>query len=171
MRTTVLVTANGYRGVTKPASASATQLQHVAEPMRGAAKFMRSLFVAATYLCGGCAMDRSENNSEPVPAAQAAAPLSEAPASLQAAAVDDAARRSGKPRDAVKIVAAEAVTWSDGSLGCPEPGVLYTQALVRGYRIVVEVAEQQLEYHAGQQGPPTFCPPDRVLPPAPDDRI
>jgi hypothetical protein len=115
-------------------------------------------------------MDRSENSSEVVPAAQAAARLSEAPASLQAAAVDDAARRSGKP-DAVKIVAAEAVTWSDGSLGCPEPGVLYTQALVRGYRIVVEVAEQQLEYHAGQQGPPTFCPPDRVLPPAPDDRI
>jgi hypothetical protein len=116
-------------------------------------------------------MDRSESSSEVAPTTQAAAPLSETPASLQAAAVDDAARRSGKPRDAVKIVAAEAVTWSDGSLGCPEPGVLYTQALVSGYRIVVEVAGRQLEYHAGIQGPPKLCPPDRVLPPAPDERI
>jgi hypothetical protein len=171
MWTTVLVTANAYRGVTKAVTASATQLQHVAEPMRGAARFMRSLLVAATCICGGCAMDRSENSTEPVPTAQAAEPLSRAPATLQAAAVDDAARRSGKPRDAVKIVAAEAVTWSDGSLGCPEPGVLYTQALVRGYRIMVEVADQQLEYHAGKQGPPKFCPPDRVVAPAPDDRI
>jgi hypothetical protein len=156
------------RSAPKAMTASAT---HVAEPMRGAARFMQSLLVAATCVCGGCAMDRSESSSEVAPTTQAAAPLSETPASLQAAAVDDAARRSGKPRDAVKIVAAEAVTWSDGSLGCPEPGVLYTQALVSGYRIVVEVAGRQLEYHAGIQGPPKLCPPDRVLPPAPDERI
>jgi hypothetical protein len=30
--------------------------------------------------------------------------------------------------DQREVVSAKAVTWSDGSLGCPEPGKLYTQA-------------------------------------------
>jgi hypothetical protein len=93
------------------------------------------------------------------------------PATLQAAALKDAAQRSGKPLDAFTIVVAEAVTWSDGSLGCPEPGMLYTQALVPGYRIVVTAAGQQYEYHASARGEPKFCPPERVVAPAPSDRI
>lgn len=97
--------------------------------------------------------------------------LNGVPANLQTAAIQDAAQRSGKPRDAVTIVVAEAVTWSDGSLGCPEPGMLYTQALVPGYRIVAKVDGQQYEYHAGARGLPKFCPPERVIAPAPSDRV
>jgi hypothetical protein len=93
------------------------------------------------------------------------------PADLQSAVIEDVARRSGKQRDAVSIMLAESVTWSDGSLGCPEPGALYTQALVRGYRVVAVAGDQRFEYHAGLKGPPKFCPADRVLPPAPDDRV
>jgi hypothetical protein len=39
------------------------------------------------------------------------------------------------------VVQAEAVTWPDGALGCPEPGIVYTQALVPGYWVVVEAEE------------------------------
>ena len=42
--------------------------------------------------------------------------------------------------DQVKVLTVESVTWSDGSLGCPEPGMMYTQALVRGHRIRVDAA-------------------------------
>jgi hypothetical protein len=28
--------------------------------------------------------------------------------------------------------------WNDGSLGCPEPGMMYTQALVNGYWLIIE---------------------------------
>ena len=39
-----------------------------------------------------------------------------------------------------ELVSAEAVTWPDSSLGCPSPGVSYTQALVDGMRVIVSVA-------------------------------
>jgi hypothetical protein len=58
-----------------------------------------------------------------------------------------------------RIVVAEAVTWSDGSLGCPRPGQLYTQALVPGYRIVVEVDGTTYDYRAGRDGPVRLCEP------------
>jgi hypothetical protein len=83
------------------------------------------------------------------------------------AALDDATRRSGQARSAITVVSAESVTWSDGSLGCPEPGMLYTQALVPGYRVVLQAGEERLEYHAGARGQPKFCPAANVIPPVP----
>ena len=38
----------------------------------------------------------------------------------------DAAERVGVAPDQVKVLSVESVTWSDGSLGCPEPGMMYT---------------------------------------------
>ncbi len=93
------------------------------------------------------------------------ASIMNAPQSLLEAAIDDAAQRTGAPRADIKVMVAEAVTWPDGSLGCPQPGMLYTQALVPGYRIVLRVGEATLNYHATAQGPPRFCPADRVVPP------
>jgi hypothetical protein len=63
---------------------------------------------------------------------------------------------------------AEAVTWPDGSLGCPQPGRAYTQALVRGYRIQIVAGDRTLEYHASLRGVPFLCPPERIQPPTTD---
>jgi hypothetical protein len=66
----------------------------------------------------------------------------------------DAAAEEGVDVEAVRIVTAEHVTWPDGALGCPEDDGMYTQALVEGYRIVVEVDGQEHHYHGGAgQGP------------------
>jgi hypothetical protein len=81
----------------------------------------------------------------------------------------DAAQRSGAPQDTVKILSVESVTWSDGSLGCPQPGMLYTQALVRGYRVRVEAGGATFHYHADARGAFIQCPPERALDPAPGD--
>ena len=62
----------------------------------------------------------------------------------------DAAQSAGVALDHVKVRTVESVTWSDGSLGCPEPGMMYTQALVRGYRIRVDAAGTMLGNHAGR---------------------
>ena len=67
-------------------------------------------------------------------------------------AIDRAAEDSGVPADEIEVVTAESVTWSDGSLGCPEPGMGYTQALVPGYRVVLDVAGDQVSYHAAEGG-------------------
>lgn len=90
-----------------------------------------------------------------------------APQALLEAAIDDAAQRTGTPRADIKVMVAEAVTWPDGSLGCPQPGMLYTQALVPGYRIVLRAATGPLNYHARAKGAPVFCPAGRVVAPMP----
>lgn len=81
----------------------------------------------------------------------------EVPAGLIEQARADAARRAGVPPEDVEILIAEAVTWNDGSLGCPQPGVMYTQALVDGYRVVVEAGGGEYHYHAAETGGATYC--------------
>lgn len=85
-------------------------------------------------------------------------------------AMNDAAQRTGADEGTLKVVSAEAVTWPDGALGCPQPGMLYTQALVPGYRIRIDAGGRVLDYHGGRRGPPVFCPADRVTPPVADPR-
>ena len=44
-----------------------------------------------------------------------------------AAAIDDTASREGVTADQVVVAAWSPVTWTDGSLGCPQEGMSYTQ--------------------------------------------
>jgi len=84
------------------------------------------------------------------------------------AALDDAARRTKIDRTKLTVLSAESVTWSDGSLGCPAPGMAYTQALVPGYRIRIQAGAEVLDYHAGRRGVPVPCPAGRALEPVPN---
>lgn len=82
----------------------------------------------------------------------------------------DLARRLEIPTDEIRLKDAESVTWRDGSLGCPEPGGIYTQALVPGYRIRLVAGDATYHYHGARDRNPRFCPEDRVVSPAPDGR-
>jgi hypothetical protein len=90
--------------------------------------------------------------------------------SVTEAALADAARHTGLGRAELKVLSTEDVTWSDGSLGCPRPGMMYTQALVPGYRVRIEAGGRVLDYHAGRSGQPTLCPAGLAREPARDDR-
>lgn len=79
------------------------------------------------------------------------------PEDLVRQVVEDAALRAGADPNEVAITLAEAVTWSDGSLGCPKPGMAYTQALVPGYRVVIEAEDEEMSYHASSSGDFVFC--------------
>jgi hypothetical protein len=83
------------------------------------------------------------------------------------AARADAARRTGVAAEALELVSAESVTWSDGSLGCPKPGMMYTQALVPGYRVRLRGPDGEMDYHASASGGPMLCPPGRAVDPLP----
>jgi len=89
--------------------------------------------------------------------------------SITRTALDDAARRTGRDASTLKIISSEAVTWPDGSLGCPEPGKLYTMALVPGYRIRIQAGDWVLDYHASRRGYLVLCPPERSADPVPDN--
>lgn len=69
------------------------------------------------------------------------------------AALEDLQRLSGAEETRQsQIVRAEQVTWRDGSLGCPEPGKFYTQALAPGFWLVFAHQGQEFDYRiAGSQ--------------------
>jgi hypothetical protein len=83
------------------------------------------------------------------------------------AARADAAQRTGLAPEALALISAEAVTWSDGSLGCPQPGKFYTQALVPGYRVRLRGPDGEMDYHASTRGAPMLCPAGRSAAPLP----
>jgi len=72
-------------------------------------------------------------------------------------AVTDLAERLGVEESAITVVSVDVVTWPDGSIGCPEPGVMYTQALVNGSLVVLEADGKQYEYHSGPAGNLLYC--------------
>ncbi len=75
-----------------------------------------------------------------------------------AAAVADLAARLGVGESVITVVSVEEVTWPDGSLGCPQPGMRYTQVLVNGSLILLEVDGVTYEYHSGGGRDPFYCP-------------
>ncbi len=79
-------------------------------------------------------------------------------AALEDAVRDDALRAWRGVTLAQLQVHSEAVTWPDGSLGCAQPGRMYTQALVAGWRVVVRGAGREAVYHASQGGYWLLCP-------------
>jgi hypothetical protein len=75
-----------------------------------------------------------------------------APADLIGAMIADLSTRTGIDRAAVQVTSAEAITWSDGSLGCPQPGMAYPQVLIDGYRVVLTAEGRAYNYHADERG-------------------
>ena len=129
------------------------------------------LMVAALAIAAGCAAspgdDGASGDGEPSTSAvlsrsfeavpQPSASSEGIPSDLLDRVIADAASGSGVDPSDVDVVTAEAVTWSDGSLGCPEPGMMYTQALVPGYRVVLEIDGEQLHFHSGSSGEFSLC--------------
>jgi hypothetical protein len=72
-------------------------------------------------------------------------------------AIADLAEELEVAPDAIRVVSSETVVWNDGSLGCPQPGMAYTQALVSGYRIVLEAEGDTYAYHGADGSEPFLC--------------
>jgi hypothetical protein len=126
----------------------------------------------ACALASACATVQSQDVSSSPPSSSSIGTGVEKPAAdsivpqaVIDAALDDAANRTTASREQITVTTAEVVTWSDGSLGCREPGMTYTQALVRGYRLVLSAGTEVLNYHGGLHGRPVFCPAARVAAP------
>lgn len=58
---------------------------------------------------------------------------------------------------AVALVRYEEAIWRDGSLGCPQPGMMYTQALVDGYVIELSADGVSFYYHGANGRDPFLC--------------
>jgi hypothetical protein len=93
----------------------------------------------------------------------------EVPADLMDAIMADAGSRIAA-KTALAVIRAQAVTWSDGSLGCAEKGMTYTQALVDGYWVVLDAGGQQLDYRASRSGAFRYCAVGGLPPIDPGDK-
>jgi hypothetical protein len=73
------------------------------------------------------------------------------------AAMSDLSQRLGLAVDDIELVSLIEVTWRDGSLGCPEAGMAYTQALVPGQQMILRVNGEAYHYHSGKDGVFEYC--------------
>jgi hypothetical protein len=117
----------------------------------------------AVPLLAACAAGTGAPSERAVPSAEPAGPSegtdptgTDGGDGLPAGMLDEvlalAEEETGVDRSEIEVVLAEAVTWSDGSIGCPEDGMMYTQALVPGYRVILDVAGEETAFHAPQSG-------------------
>ena len=105
------------------------------------------------------------DTSTPMPAGDPVA-TAQIPREVRRAVVADAAKRFRVAESAVVLARAEQLTWSDGSLGCPEPGRMYSQMLVAGFRVVAVTSAGELTYHTDSHGNAVSCRASaRSLPP------
>ena len=100
---------------------------------------------------------RTDNPAQPVPSESAPAAVGEVPEALLGQILTNAADRADVDVDDIEVLRAEMVVWNDGSLGCPEPGMMYTQALVDGYHVVLDADGTELDYRATTTGDYRFC--------------
>ena len=98
---------------------------------------------------------------QPSPEASASPGPFDLPASVVDPVVADIARLAALPVDQVSVRSAEVVTFPDAGLGCPVPGMAYTQVQVDGYRIVALAAGTTYDYRGTGPGKFRLCPPHK----------
>lgn len=98
-----------------------------------------------------------EPPGEAVPAETETPSKGEVPADVMASIYAAAEAHSGLARSSMTVVRAEAVVWPDGSLGCPEPGMMYTMATVDGYWVELSAGDTTLDYRVGSNGYVKLC--------------
>jgi hypothetical protein len=84
-------------------------------------------------------------------------PEADLPSAIMEPIYVDLIARSGASLDRIGVIRAEAVTWPDPSLGCPQPGMAYPQVLVDGYWVVLEVDGTQYDYRGSGVGEFILC--------------
>jgi hypothetical protein len=83
--------------------------------------------------------------------------IGEVPPDLLEEIIADLVQRTGAERSTVHVLQSEQVVWPDGSLGCPQPGMVYTQALVGGYQVMLEHGGETYDYRASEKGTFILC--------------
>lgn len=103
-----------------------------------------------------------QGNAEPEPEDKASQAL------ISKARTDLAKRLAVEP-DEIHFIKFKPVVWPDGGLGCPRPGMVYTQVQQDGVLIRFEVRGRRYDYHGGAGRDPFLCEnPPADLPDRPE---
>jgi hypothetical protein len=96
--------------------------------------------------------ERFERVPEPPPPV-----TGEAPVEVLERIRADLAARTKLDTKTLKPLRDEAVTWSDGALGCPRFGERYPQLPTQGYWVVFEIEGRQYDYRVDGRGRYRLC--------------
>ena len=101
-------------------------------------------------------------------AEQTASVTGEIPTEMLAMIYTDLEDKTGGDRSDFDLQRGEAVRWSDGGLGCPEPGALYQQMYIDGYWVVIAYQDKEYDFRVTDRGIFRLCSgltlPGRVIP-------
>jgi hypothetical protein len=90
---------------------------------------------------------------ERIPPTEVTTPVTgEVPGEILDLIKKDLSERTGAPPEGIVVIQDQEIVWNDGSLGCPQPGEFYTQALVNGYWVILEFEGQKYDYRASDKG-------------------
>lgn len=89
----------------------------------------------------------------------------EVPAAYVNAVLAHTAELAGATETELVVVEASAHEWPDGSLGCPEPDQVYTQAVTPGYQVVVAHGTERYDYRINESGFFRLCDGQALTPP------
>jgi len=70
----------------------------------------------------------------------------------QRAAITALARTLNLPPEQITLISTESVEWPDGCLGVQKIGMMCTQAVVPGYKIVLQANRELYEFHTDEDG-------------------
>jgi hypothetical protein len=87
----------------------------------------------------------------------------EVPEEIMDEILADAGDRAEVDPAQFEVVRSQSIEWPDGSLGCPEPGQFYTQAIVPGYWVVLQMGEETYDYRVTDNGGFSLCEQERAL--------
>jgi hypothetical protein len=122
-------------------------------------RLLQSIYfvIAVTVILAACASPAVPGNPptpEPSPGVSPQ-PLFNTPstgvATLTERAILDLADRLSVSPAVIDVVSEEDVVWPNAGLGCPQPGLSYTEVQLDGLRIILSHGGVRYEYHAGAE--------------------
>jgi hypothetical protein len=106
--------------------------------------FQLGLFLTAVMLSGCTTDGPGEPSGAPPDDRPTARTASISLSAAEQARKAVAARLDIDPGE-VEIVSSEAIDFADSSLGCPQPGMAYTQSITPGYQVLAKALEMQFD--------------------------
>lgn len=113
------------------------------------------LFITLVLILSACAgqAEPTEQSFIPIDGLRTPTPAPQTDLTpAEQAAISRLSSTFNLPREEISIVSTEAVEWPDGCLGVQRPGMMCTQAIVPGYRIILQAGDEQYEFRTNESG-------------------
>jgi hypothetical protein len=120
----------------------------------------KALFIFILFILSftACAQESTPTREPGMPESEEQSASTESSAELtpaEDAAVAHLSETLGIAADKITVVATEEVEWPDGCLGIRWEGLVCTDAITPGYRIVLDANGRKVEYHSDEDGTQT----------------